>query len=291
MNFFSITILALLSTQVQAMPVGSFNALKIHTENFKKLDPNYDFDGIIKLSNCSGSIIRFSGMPESSKAIAMTNGHCLNSLGGMIKPGQVVTEKAVARTMKVYAKSQKLININATKVLYATMTNTDVTLYELKETYKDLSDKGVDSFDFDGNHPALGTSIDVVSGYWDRGYRCNIDAFIFELREADWTMKDSIRYSETGCDTIGGTSGSPIIQTGTRTVIGINNTGNENGEKCTMDNPCEVDEQGNIVVKPHASYGQQTYRISTCLTPDFRIDLTLPNCELYKQKINSLNII
>lgn len=283
MKLISLALLALLvlpATQVEAMPLGTFDALSVQSKNFKALDPSYNFDGIIKLSNCSGSIIRFAGMPESSKAIAMTNGHCLSS--GMPDPGEVVFGKAVSRGMRVYNKSEKLVSINATKVLYATMTNTDITLYELKETYKDLAAKGVDSFDLDGNHPSLGTSIDVVSGYWDRGYRCNVDAFIFELKEADWTMKDSIRYSATGCDTIGGTSGSPIIQTGTRTVIGINNTGNEDGERCTMNNPCEVDEQGRVVVKAHASYGQQTYRITTCLTPDFRIDLSLPNCELYK---------
>ena len=279
-----IILCAIFINQAYAMPIGAFNALKNHSESFKQLDPNFDFDGIIKLSNCSGSIIRFSGMPDTANAIAMTNGHCLNSMGGMINPGEVITGKSVARAMKVYNRSQNLVRINSTKVLYATMTSTDITLYELKETYKDLAARGVDSFELVGNHPTLGTSIDVVSGYWDRGYRCNIDAFIYELREADWTMKDSIRYSETGCDTIGGTSGSPIIQTGTRSIIGINNTGNENGEKCTMDNPCEVDQQGNIVVKIHASYGQQTFNINSCLTPDFRIDLSLPGCKLYKMK-------
>ena len=272
---------AVLSTQAFALPLGTFDALKVSRSQFQALDPIYDFDGIVKLSNCSGSIIRFAGMPDAAKAIAMTNGHCLGS--GMPDPGTVVSNQAVSRSMRVYNHSQKLVSITAVKVLYSSMTNTDVTLYELKETYKDLTTKGVDSFDLAATHPGLATSIDIVSGYWDRGYRCNIDAFIFELKEAGWTMKDSIRYTSTGCNTIGGTSGSPIIQTGTRTVVGINNTGNEDGEKCTMDNPCEVDEQGNIVVKKGASYGQQTYRITTCLTPDFRIDLTLPNCELYKQ--------
>jgi V8-like Glu-specific endopeptidase len=281
MKLLSLAFFAVLSTQAFALPLGSFDALKVVPSSFKSLDPNYDFDGIIKLSNCSGSVIRFAGMPDTAKAIAMTNGHCLGS--GMPDPGTVVSNQSVNRSMRVYNHSQKLVGITAVKVLYSSMTNTDITLYELKETYKDLTTKGVDSFDLASTHPGLGVSMDIVSGYWDRGYRCNIDAFIFELREAGWTMKDSIRYSATGCNTIGGTSGSPIIQTGTRTVIGINNTGNEDGEKCTMNNPCEVDEQGKIVVKNGASYGQQTYRITTCLTPDFRIDLTLPNCELFKQ--------
>jgi len=282
MKLISLAFFAFVSTQAFALPLGTFDALKVPSNNFEALDPQYDFNGIIKLSNCSGSVIRFAGMPDTAKAIALTNGHCLS--GGMPDPGEVVSNQAVNRSMRVYNRSQKLVGITATKVLYSTMTNTDITLYELKETYKDLAAKSVDSFDLAPTHPGLGTSIDIVSGYWDRGYRCDIDAFIFELREAGWTMKDSIRYSATGCNTIGGTSGSPILQTGTRTVIGINNTGNEDGQKCTMNNPCEVDEQGKIVVKDGASYGQQTYRIATCLTPDFRIDLSAPGCELYKQK-------
>lgn len=281
MKLLSLVFLSFLSTQAFALPVGSFDALNVSDKNLKALDPNYDFNGIIKLSNCSGAVIRYAGMPDTAKAVAMTNGHCLG--GGMPEPGKVVSNQAVNRSMKVYNSSNKLVPITATKVLYSSMTNTDITLYELKETYNDLTAKAVDSFDFAETHPGLGTSIDIVSGYWDRGYRCNIDAFIFELREAGWTMKDSIRYSATGCNTIGGTSGSPIIQTGTRTVIGINNTGNESGRKCTMNNPCEVNEQGTVEVKKGASYGQQTYRVASCLTPDFRIDLTLPNCELYKQ--------
>ncbi len=282
MKLLSFAVLSLLSINTaMALPVGAFDALKVKSNSFDKLDPKYDFNGIVKLSNCSGSIIKFSGMPDSAKAIALTNGHCIG--GGMIDPNVIVSNKSINRQMKVYNRDQKLVAINAVKVLYATMTNTDITLYELKESYADLSAKRVDSFDVDGNHPTLGTSIDIVSGYWDRGYRCNVDAFIFTLKEANWTMKDSIRYSDTGCNTIGGTSGSPIIQTGTRTVVGINNTGNEDGQRCTMNNPCEVDEKGNVVVKAHASYGQETYNIYTCLTLDFKIDLTKQGCELFKQ--------
>lgn len=283
MKFLTLSFFLLFSLTAKAMPVGAFDALKVYKENITGLDPNYDFNGIIKLSNCSGAVIYLSGMPLTSKAIAMTNGHCLNAYGGMINPGEVILDQQVSRSMSVYNKSQKLITINVTKVLYATMTDTDMTLYELKESYQDLAKKGVDYFTLESTHPTIGTSIDIVSGYWDRGYRCTIDKFIYKIKESDWTWKDSIRYSETGCNTIGGTSGAPIIQTGTRTVIGINNTGNESGKKCTMDNPCEVDEQGKVVVKAHASYGQQTYKLYSCLTSNFKIDLSLPYCELFKQ--------
>ncbi len=269
-----------------AFPKAPFNALEVNLKSNEQLDPNYDFNGIVKLSNCSGSLVRFAGMQDSAKAVMMTNGHCVSTgmFGGMIKPNTAMVNEAVSRSFKVYNRDGKMVSINATKLMYATMTGTDVAFYELNETYKDLLAKGVDSFDFDGNRPTLGLKIDIVSGYWDRGYRCNIDAFIHTLKEADYVMKDSIRYTNSGCNTIGGTSGSPIIESGKRVVIGINNTGNESGKKCTMNNPCEVDERGNIQVKAKASYGQQTYHVYSCLTLDFKIDVNKAGCELFKGK-------
>ncbi|MBC7464820.1 MAG: serine protease, partial [Bdellovibrio sp.] len=81
-------------------------------------------------------------------------------------------------------------------------------------------------------------------------------------------------------ETIGGTSGSPITKAGTKIVIGINNTGNEDGQKCTMNNPCEIDLQGNITFTKGVSYGQQTYQIYSCLNTARELDLTVQGCLL-----------
>jgi hypothetical protein len=94
-------------------------------------------------------------------------------------------------------------------------------------------------------------------------------------------MQQSIKYTEPGCLVIGGTSGSPIIETGTRTVIGVNNTGNEDGLSCRMNNPCEVDKQGNISYQKGWSYGQQTYWVYSCRNSTTgELDLNLPGCKL-----------
>lgn len=277
--------LSLIPSVAYAFPKAPFDALNTQLKSNEALDPNYDFNGIVKLSNCSGSVIRFSGMPDTAKAVVMTNGHCVSTgmFGGMIQPNTAIVNETASRSFKVYNRDGKLVPINATKIMYATMTGTDVAFYELRETFKDLATKGVESFDFDGDRPVVGLKIDIVSGYWDRGYRCNIDAFIHTLKEANYTMKDSMRYSNSGCNTIGGTSGSPIIESGKRVVVGINNTGNESGKRCTMNNPCEVDENGNIEVKAKASYGQQTYQVYSCLTIDYRIDVNKTGCELFKK--------
>jgi len=282
LKFITTFLLAVASTSALAFPIAPFDALeRSNNKAIQSLNSlNYDFEGIVKLSNCSGSLIAFNGQPLSSKAIVMTNGHCIQKPGGFLNPGEVWVNRANTRSMKIFDKEMKLHNVQATKILYATMTNTDVAFYELSESYDQILAKTkIRPFLLDSVRPLEGISIEIISGYWDRGYSCEIDGFVFNIREADWTFTDSIRYT-AGCDTIGGTSGSPIISTGSRNVVAINNTSNESGQRCTMNNPCEVDEVGQVSVRKGVRYGQQTYNTYTCLTPDFRFELNKAGCEL-----------
>lgn len=273
----------LMSANSWAFPEAPFDALARGQHKYLNTDnTNYDFEGIIKLNNCSASLVVFNGMPLTSKAIMMTNGHCVSTgpLGGFLKPGEVWVNRTASRSMKLFDKNMKLHSLRATKILYATMTNTDVAYYELEESYEQILKRtNVRPLMLDGQHPLLGQSIEIISGYWDRGYSCEIDGFVFKLKEADWTFTNSIRYTE-GCDTIGGTSGSPIIAKGERRAIAINNTSNESGKRCTMNNPCEVSEDGQITVMKGVRYGQQTFNVYSCLTPDFQFNLAKEGCEL-----------
>ena len=109
-----------------------------------------------------------------------------------------------------------------------------------------------------------------------------VENFIFQLKEDRWMWTDSLRYSRPGCETIGGTSGSPIIRAGTKTVIGVNNTGNEDGQRCAMNNPCEITEAGDVTFNIGYSYGQQTFWVYSCVTATNDIDLTKDGCLLPK---------
>lgn len=276
---------AAISTSAFALdiPLKSESILKELKRNARTEEKaaNYDFEGIVKLSNCSGSLIILNGMPTSAKGIVMTNGHCIEK-PGYLKAGEVVVNERKIRSMKLFKSLNELHPIRATKILYATMTDTDVAYYELDQSYDEIKKAyNVDPLELSVDRPALGTRLELLSGYWDRGWTCNIDAFIYKMREGVWTWNDSIRYTPT-CDTMGGTSGSPLIEKSSRLVIGINNTGNEGGTRCSIMNPCEVDEDGNITATKDTHYGQQTYPLYTCLRPDFAIDLTLPGCDLPK---------
>jgi V8-like Glu-specific endopeptidase len=245
------------------------------------LTPNYDFEGIVALSNCSGSLIRLENSKDTDLAMVLTNGHCYEQ--GMPEPGTFAVNQPSSRTFSLLNTAAKSVGrLTASKVMYATMTKTDMTLYKLTQTYAQiLTQFGIHPFTLASQHPAAGTAINVVSGYWKQGYSCSIEAFVNTLKEDGWVSNDSIRYSKPGCEVIGGTSGSPVVQTGTRTIIGVNNTINENGGSCTLDNPCEVDASGNVTVHEGTGYAQQTYWLYSCLDANNEMNLAAPGCALF----------
>ncbi|MFJ3303226.1 serine protease [Streptomyces sp. NPDC086549] len=240
-----------------------------------------NFAGTVSLSNCSGSVIRFPASADSDPALVMTNGHCLET--GFPEPGEVIVDQSSSRTFGLLnASATRVGTLRASKVAYSTMTDTDVTIYQLTTTYAQIkSTYGISALTLQDTHPTAGTAITVVSGYWKRTYACNIDGFVYRLKEGDWTWKDSVRYT-SACQTIGGTSGSPVIDNATGKVVAVNNTGNEDGERCTENNPCEVDASGNVTVRQGINYAEETYNIPGCFTTGNKLNLSASGCTLPK---------
>jgi V8-like Glu-specific endopeptidase len=283
-RFFLVFLAGLSSVSAFAMPLGKTMPLDFFRAparmNIAELG-DVNFEGIVALSNCSGAIVRYESSIDDDQAMVLTNGHCFE--GGFAEPGAFFFNVESNRKFAVLEPSsgRSLGLINAEKVLYATMTKTDVTLYRVVETFRQIKAKyGVRPLTLSSRQAPVGQKIDIVSGYWKRGYSCSIEYFVDTLKEDRWTMRNSIRYSRPGCETIGGTSGSPIIASGTDKVIGINNTGNESGRKCTMNNPCEVSKDGTVIAQKGVSYGQQIALFYSCLDSQLRLDLKIPTCQL-----------
>ncbi|GGN82039.1 serine protease [Streptomyces albiflavescens] len=240
-----------------------------------------NFAGTVSLSNCSGSVIRFPNSEDDDPALVLSNGHCLET--GFPAPGEVIVDQASSRSFGLLnSAGTRVATLRASKVAYSTMTDTDITIYQLTRTYAQIkSSYGINALTLQDTHPVAGTAITVVSGYWKRTYACNIDGFVYRLKEGDWTWKDSVRYT-SACQTIGGTSGSPVIDNATGKVVAVNNTGNENGERCTENNPCEVDANGNVTVREGINYAEETYQIVPCFGLDNKLDLSRTGCTLPK---------
>ncbi|ARF80565.1 serine protease [Kitasatospora aureofaciens] len=261
---------AQVSAPAQASAQAATPAAKAVTVNFA---------GTVALSNCSGSLVRMPNSAATDPALVLSNGHCLES--GMPGPGEVVLDQPSSRTFTLLNPTGgRLATLRATKVVYGAMTDTDVSIYQLNTNYASIKSKyGISPLTIADTHPTQGADIRVVSGYWKKIYSCSIDGFAYQLNEADWTFKDSVRYT-SGCNVIGGTSGSPVVDTSTGRLVAVNNTINENGESCTLDNPCEVDENGGVTVHQGIGYAQETYGIPACFGPGNRLDLTLAGCTL-----------
>ncbi|MBM4250835.1 MAG: trypsin-like peptidase domain-containing protein [Deltaproteobacteria bacterium] len=245
-----------------------------------------NFLGTVALSNCSGALVQFGETDPTSPALVLTNGHCVERQ--LPQPGEVLVNIPSRRAFNLLDRAARNVlgTVNAKTMLYATMTDTDVALYLLDLTYEEIKDQyGIDPLTVTDQKPVTGTPISIVSGYWRRTYSCTIDGFVPELREDGWIFRDAIRYSADGCAVIGGTSGAPIIAGSDRTIVGINNTINENGARCTRNNPCEVDRTGNIVVRKGIGYGEQVYWFHSCLdSSGIAVDLQKPGCLLPKPK-------
>lgn len=272
----------LISIPAWAIPEAPFNALTTEVLAEELNNDPFDFNGIVALSNCSASLVHFAGQPKSSEAYVLTNGHCIGGWGGFLRPGEIEYYKPSRKSMNVHRTVNERVRVQSHTLVYATMTGTDSALYRLNETYAQLEAQGIQSFEMAWEQPLVGQPIHIVSGYWKRGFECAVEATVFELHEADWVFTDSIRYSDPGCEVYGGTSGSPVVARGERVVIGVNNTGNESGRECTMNNPCEVDENGTRTVLEGRGYAQQTYWFYSCLTEGFEIDLEREGCLLEK---------
>lgn len=235
----------------------------------------------IALSNCSASLVRYPTSASTDRALMMTNGHCYE--GGMPGAGVVLQNRASTRSgTLINSAGTSVGTVRADQLLYATMTGTDVALYQLNTTFAAIQTSfGVAPLTLANTHPVNGHSVFIPSGYFKQIWNCSINGFVGTLREDAWTWHDSVRYN-TGCSPIHGTSGSPIVDVTTGEQIGINNTGNDNGQMCTLNNPCEVYADGTTHAFQGQSYGQQTYWFNTCLTAARTIDLTIAGCLLTK---------
>ncbi|MER0245713.1 serine protease [Streptomyces sp. HSW2009] len=241
------------------------------------------YEGTVALSNCSGSVVKLPSSTDQDPALVLTNGHCLE--GGMPGAGQVLVNQPSSRSFTLLnASAGTAGTVRASKLLYGTMTDTDAAIYQVNATYAQIKQRyNVNALELSAERPASGATIKVVSGYWKRTYTCNVNGFVNQLREGNWTWKDSVRYTSP-CNVIGGTSGSPVIDANSGKVVAVNNTINESGQRCTMNNPCEVDQNGQVTVRRGIGYAQQTYQLTRCFGPGNVLDLNQSGCTVPKPR-------
>ncbi len=238
------------------------------------------FEGSADFSNCSGFLLRPQARELSKKAWVLTNGHCVtNWLGRMqLKPGQAFGPRSAGRDVALVTRAGVKTAFRTQRLIYATMTGTDLAVYELAESYQQLERMGISAFELTTEAPVDGLKVTLFSAHKDRSFSCAIDAVLAGLREGGFEFKDSLRLTDE-CQQSNGTSGSPMVISGTRQVVAINNSYNKQGRACTDHNPCEIDEDGDVSVFHGARYAQQVLPLASCLQQG-ELELGLAGCQL-----------
>lgn len=249
--------------------------------------PSDALDGTVRLGGCSGSIIRTRQSRPSAPAMMLTAGHCLQP---MPRPGAAV----IGRSYRQYAYVENrhgvtVLRAATTDVLYGTMTGTDVAVLRLDVTYADLARAHVHTFELARQGPTPGQSLRVLSGNSGVAWNCRVQAIVPELLEGGYRTFDAIRYrtqkgcqGQTGDGPSHGDSGAPLVDASSGLIVGLHGTSNDEGKRCTADNPCEIDSPGARTSIERRKYGEQTAVLVPCLTGDSRLVESRPGCALTK---------
>lgn len=249
------------------------------------------FDSTVRLYKCSGSLIQLPDSRDDDQALIMTSGHCIQpAFDRYLERGEVIKNYSLQDLDKTYFKAVNFYNGSQPKyqisgritdIVYATMDDSDIAILRIDKTYAELRASDVIPRPLSTTRPSVGTPIEIPSGFWKKAYSCEIDGFAHELHEGTWVWRDAIRYALNGCQVQPGSSGSPIIDQETGSIIGINTTYADGGEACALNNPCEVDANGKKGTLTYRGYGTQTHNIPDCFKGT-KLALNKKSCQLPK---------
>ncbi len=261
-----------------------------HMTDTNEAKPNDRQEGIAPIASissqgCSASFFQLEKREPlpSDPVMALSSGHCY----AFLDPGVAYSDKPIENY--VYMIDEKtgaiIAELLSVKVAYATMERTDIQVIKtsisnqkLKEQFRTspyiLSSKG----------PKAGDSIEIVSSQHAKRLTSEVSDIVPQVQESRWSFHNAIGITKNSSEMLsGGFSGSPIIATNGK-IVGSYNTKNEDGESCTLNNPCEIhnDTQSSVVIKGKG-YGVQTAGLNKCLNdkydfhPSNECDLVQPD--------------
>ncbi|MCO5973769.1 trypsin-like serine protease [Actinoallomurus soli] len=239
-------------------------------------------EGAVDLNDCTGSVVRTSASRPKDPALMLTNGHCVQ--GQPPAPGTALVDQPADREVPIAdPQGYPQTTARANRLVYATMTGTDIALYRLDKTYAQLRAAGAKVFQLTSTPVRAGDKLTMA--YTSIRLNCTAEAVVTHLREGGYQQDDSIRYATSeDCAPWHGTSGSALLAPDGNTVVGIHNTHNDAGEQCTDNNPCEVGTDGAVTSVQGRAYGQQVHMIAACLTKGSQLDLSRQGCTLTRAR-------
>jgi hypothetical protein len=195
--------------------------------------------------DCSGSLFKMPGMHDSDKALVLTAGHCVGvgSLDGRYPAdGEVflnhpASDGVIVRT----AKNEQGERLGYRRILFVSMTGTDLAVIELDASVRQLVERGYTVYSLAPEIPKPGLTLEFDSYNRDVHSICEVDGIVPVVKEGPWRWEHSVRLKAgPACQYQPGQSGTAGIDTRSKLIYAIAQTGYQGGPPCSLNNPCEV---------------------------------------------------
>jgi hypothetical protein len=263
-----------------------------------------NFRGIISIFSCSASLVRWPQTRPQDLALLLTNGHCYAPSDKTQVDREVIVNRRDNRPVTLLKRDgSDLVTLHTSRVLYSTSFKTDVGLYRLKLTYRQIRHRyHVPPLTLSDRPPRPTAKVLMPSGFSKKVYSCTLNGFAYRLFNDTFDWRHSLRFAPSStCRTIHGTSGSPVLDPTTRDVLGVNNAINLSPPQCVSGavcgarrsaldcsiSLCERSKAGRVTQHVHRRYGQQTWWLTTCVGTDRVLDLDVTGCLLPKPRPKS----
>lgn len=253
-------------------------------------DQHSFFNGVGRYGNCTGTLVDSSEL-STAPAYVITNGHCvstslISATGVLLNQAEDSSKRMIFHYYKGFSTETVEIVRNK-EITFASMDQTDAALVELNITLGELKSIGICPFSIAATKPSIQQKVQVVgvpltgmnsSNYGLRLSNCQIGETV-SVREGNYNFTESFRHR---CSIVGGSSGSPVFETNTYSIVGLVNTAVEdsalNNENCTLSKPCEVSASGDISTNTDDNYGQTIEYLSGCFDETGVFNHQLSSC-------------
>ncbi|MFO1183350.1 MAG: trypsin-like peptidase domain-containing protein [Bauldia sp.] len=243
----------------------------------------------LEVRSCSAALFRMEGMTLDQKALVLTAGHCINAgrfkndLGTFPADGERFIDRPEDAFIQVKSEAGAFKRYHTRRLVFATMTVSDLAVYELDASYADIlaADKDVEVFILGTRPMVAGVAFGVPSANKQRSFDCVSEAIVPTLLDKPWRWNEVIRFRhQESCLFVGGASGSPVLYRDR--IVAVANDVFDPGTACAFGSPCEVDTDGKTTTaKPGQSYATQTYRLYDCYDAMKKaFDFTRASCTL-----------
>ncbi len=199
---------------------------------------NEELNGMVKIGGCSASLITI-GRSVRSAASALSAGHC-PSYPLFYKPGEAEAGKknlsdSPAKVFPPSRRNTSPLDIPLDQLYYATMTNSDVAIYDLSESERKIKFRGLKTFTLADSLPKPGDKLTITSGYWRETQTCEVESILADNSEEEavigmpmesdpraipHSFHHSILFKDS-CYGRNGWSGSSVIDPKTNQIYGV----------------------------------------------------------------------